>query len=447
MTSTVVPAGSYVLADGKSDSLEAHLGTCVGVTLCDRQAGVGGLIHLVLPRPGDPQSPWRPELYASTGLPLFIEKLRKSGAAKKRLVACVAGGGLTGPLTERDLTLDFGGRTADVVENILREEGIPIEKSEMGGYFGCRLKLDPKTWATEIQLFGIPADGVSEIPEAETPDPEEIEQSLEHVFPIPQIALRVMRMILDESSSIRDIADQIGSDQVLSARIIRYCNTPGMSGGRDIDSVDRAVMILGDRIVLRIAMAISIQDFFLAAKGGYSLCKGGLFKHSVETALVCKTLAETTGKASANLAYTAGLLHDLGKVVLDQHLVKQYPLFYQRVQEETKSLTTIEHDLFGLSHTEAGGMLAKQWFLPEKLGEVIERHHSPEEATLDPTLTCLVHIADVIMARFRTGLEVERIESGSVDFCLAKIDLYRKPLNSVLTDICAKVFTNREMLG
>jgi putative nucleotidyltransferase with HDIG domain len=220
-----------------------------------------------------------------------------------------------------------------------------------------------------------------------------------------------------------------------------------MSKGREIDSIDRAVMVLGNRYLLQIAMAISVKDFFAAAEGGYSLCKGGIFKHSVGTGDVSKILAEFTGKAPANLAYTAGILHDLGKVVLDQHMAAKYPLFYQRVQEGPGTITAIERDLFGVSHTEAGARLARRWSLPKRLEEVIERHHTPEEASLDAELTCLVHIADGIMSRFRMGLEIEVFESQSLKFSLSKVGLSRSKLYSALALISTKAFGNAKSLA
>jgi chemotaxis receptor (MCP) glutamine deamidase CheD len=132
-----VASGSYVVMEKTPQILEAHLGTCVGVTLCDRNANVGGLIHLLLPEPTGMQKDWQPALYATTGLPLFLQALSDAGASKDNLKAFVAGGALIGPLSEEDLDLNIGGRTTEIVEETLHREGIPVYKSETGGYFGC----------------------------------------------------------------------------------------------------------------------------------------------------------------------------------------------------------------------------------------------------------------------------------------------------------------------
>ena len=80
-----IASGSYVVSGKKKEILEAYLGTCVGVTLCDRKAEIGGLIHILLPEPTGVDKLWHPESYASTGLPLFIKALCDAGASKKRL--------------------------------------------------------------------------------------------------------------------------------------------------------------------------------------------------------------------------------------------------------------------------------------------------------------------------------------------------------------------------
>ena len=84
-----VPSGTYTVSQAKNLILEAYLGSCVGITILDREANVGGLIHLLLPEPTSKDSLWQPENNARTGLPLFIQALCDAGASKERLEACL----------------------------------------------------------------------------------------------------------------------------------------------------------------------------------------------------------------------------------------------------------------------------------------------------------------------------------------------------------------------
>ena len=151
MPTNLVRAGSYVISRKKQVVLRAILGTCIGVTLCDRLANVGGMIHLLLPEPTDITKPWHPEKYATTGLPIFIKALCEAGASRERMQAWIAGGALIDPVGEQDFVFDFGGRISEIVEEILHREGISIVAAETGGFFTCRLSLNLQTWESLIE--------------------------------------------------------------------------------------------------------------------------------------------------------------------------------------------------------------------------------------------------------------------------------------------------------
>ena len=149
--------GNYIVSEQKELVLEACLGSCVGVTICDKEAKVGGLIHLLLPERTGCSKKDKPELYAKTGPPIFIRALCKAGADKSRMEACVAGGSLIGLVSEIDLDLDIGGRTAEIAREILSSESIPVHQAETGGYLGYRLGLDLKSFNSSVQSIFLPA--------------------------------------------------------------------------------------------------------------------------------------------------------------------------------------------------------------------------------------------------------------------------------------------------
>jgi putative nucleotidyltransferase with HDIG domain len=419
---TIVASGAYVVGAGKGKILDAYLGSCVGVALYDRQARVGGLIHLLLPEPPSIDSPWEPEIYAATGLPLIIRELGQRGASKKNLEATVAGGALVGPLSKQDLTLDLGGRTADVVGKILRKEKIVIRKTEIGGYFSCRLSLNLETGKIEIDPIGI-AKASTGGTDFEKPGNLDLARVIRRVRPIPQIALKVIRMISEQDYQLGDVAQQIMQDQVLSAKVIRFCNSVYAGGRTRVDSIEKAMLIIGEKWLLQLIVKTSLEDFLSQPDGGYSLCKGGLFQHACGTAAMARELAQFTGLVAPDLAYTAGLLHDIGKVVLDQYMHTARPLFYRTIQKGDADLIRAESELFGVIHTEVGGQLAGQWSIPENLCAAIRYHHQPERATSGSELTHLVYLADLIMSRFMVGQEMEKLNTDAFVSRLHKVGL------------------------
>jgi putative nucleotidyltransferase with HDIG domain len=399
--------------------LNAYLGTCVAVALYDAEAGIGGLIHLLLPEPVSRAETCHPEKYASTGLPVFLKALYDAGASPERLKASIAGGALVGPLQNYDLELDIGGRTAERVMQFISDEKIQIEKSETGGFFTCCLSVNMQTWNCSIQSTGI--DKLKTNITFKTPNAKEISRAVRNLKPIPQIALKLLRMINEDLYEIDDLTEEIRKDQVISAKTLQLCNSAMFSNRKKIESLEHAVVMLGRHLLMKFVISASINGFFSQCGMGYSLCKGGIFHHAVSTAVVAEKLASLTGKISSSLAYTAGLLHDIGKVALDQYIYADFPLFYRQLNDEKQNLIEVEKNVFGIDHTEVGGDLAHSWSLPESLVETVRYHHMPENSVQHTELVHIVYLADLLMSRFNTSLELERINTEALSSRLKTI--------------------------
>ena len=416
-----VAAGSYYVDTQKPMVLEAYLGTCVGVALYDPVAGTGGLIHLLLPEPAGIEGAFQPEKYASTGFPPFLRTLYDTGASVENMKACIAGGALVGPLDDADLKLDIGGRTTEKVMQFIASEGIRVEKLETGGFFTCRLTLNMRTWECRIEPAGF--DKLSAGADIKIPETSEIRRSSQDLRPIPQIALKVLRMIHQGLYEIQSITEEIRKDQVISAKTLQLCNSVMFARRRKIESLEHALVMLGQQLLLKFVISASVNNFFNQAGMGYSLCKGGIYHHAVGTAAIAEKLADLTGKVEPPMAYTAGLLHDIGKVVLDQFINSGFPLFYRELNEEKKNFLEVEKQVLGTDHTEVGADLARNWSLPESLVETIQHHHKPEDAQQHNALVHIVHLADLLMSRFHSGLELERLETEALAARLEAVGL------------------------
>ena len=407
-----VAAGSYYVGNAKSLILNAYLGTCVGVALYDTEAGIGGLIHLLLPEPISQVETFQPGKYASLGFPIFLKALYDAGASPKKLKACIAGGALVGPLRNYDLDLDIGGRTVEHVMQFLADEKIKIEKSETGGFFTCCLSVNMQTWNCCIEPVSV--DKLKTNINFKIPKTNEISHTIRDLKPIPQVALKILRMINENLYEIDALTEQIRKDQVISARTLQLCNSAIFSNRKKIETLEHAVVMLGQRLLLKFVISASLNNFFSQCGMGYSLCKGGIYHHAISTATIAEKLAGLNGKISPPLAYTAGLLHDIGKVVLDQYIYAAFPLFYRQLNEEGKNLVEVEKNLLGIDHTEAGSELARSWSLPESLIETVTNHHEPENAVQNTELVHIVYLADLLMSRFNTSLELESLNTEAL---------------------------------
>ncbi len=433
-----VPAGAYRVSEKKNEILNAYLGTCVGLSLCDKKARVGGLIHILLPEPGGNDYLGKPVNYAITGLPIFIKELHKLGSEISRLEATLAGGALVGDISKADIELDIGGRTVEVTERILRNAGICIIRRETGGFFSCRLSLNLDTMESIIHpIYNMPVNQETEIIK---PDPKMIRDAINRIHSIPQMIFKILRIMREERYSFMDLADEVRQDQVISAKLLRLCNSAFFGRRIIADSIDRVLVMLGEKQLIRTIMSAAFEDFFTGNLRGYSQCKGGLFNHAIGTAMICENLARKSQCVAPDVAYTAGLLHDIGKVVLDQYMGSAYPFFYRKTQIENEKLVIAEREIFGISHDEVGAMLAEQWALPENLTDAIRNHHNPEKSEKDKALSSVVYLADLIMSRFLVGQELERLDAEYVKKSLCNIGLNRLKFPNVVETIPPHIF-------
>jgi putative nucleotidyltransferase with HDIG domain len=397
------------------------------------------MIHLLLPEPTDMANPWQPEKYATTGLPIFIKALLEAGASRGSMQASIAGGALIDPIGELDFILDIGGRISEIVEEILRREGISVVNTETGGFFACRLSLNLQTWESRIEpTYPVPA--IFEKIEFQRPGPDVLAKTIEEVRPIPQVALKIIRMINESGHGLREIAEEVRTDQVLSAKALRLCNSAFIGLRKKVDSIDQALIMIGEKQILRVVVSIAIESFFSNSRRGYSLCKGGLYYHALGVAIITEMLANFSGKTTASIAYTAGLLHDIGKVVLDQYMAPGFPFFYRRIHSDGVTLTDVEHEMLGLDHTEAGRKLAERWSLPKNLIDTISHHHKPEHGAPGSDLTHLVYLADLIMSRFMVGQELERLDTNGLNERMQTAGINPEQLSAIIDNIPLELF-------
>lgn len=419
---THVATGDFIIGSEKPLKLQALLSSCVGVALYDTKNRIGGLGHFLLPEPVSADHSTGIKKYASTGLPVFISDLVAKGADTGSLRAVIAGGAFSGCVSQQDINLDIGGRTVEIVKNILAETGIPIQVSETGGFFSCKIRLNLLTGETSIS----PAD----IPSAlHTLDPvpvnlNDIESSFKNIQPIPQVALKILRMLSENEFDFKDLAKEVKKDQIISAQVLKFCNSAVFGGRGKIDTISDALLIIGQNSLAKIISTIAVKNLVANSDRGYSLVQGGLYHHAIGVALLSEKLSEKTGAAFPFSAYTCGLLHDIGKVALDQFVASALPLFYRDNDEwQAANMISLENKHLGMNHVTAGQKLAAMWELPETISSVIEYHHTPEVADDPPKAVYIIALADILMHMFKADSKMVRPDMSPVNFLMEKLDM------------------------
>ncbi len=416
-----VPAGKFIVSKKENRKLVSHLGSCVCVVLIDEINEVGGMYHILLPAPSEDHISNLSHNFASIGMPKFIAEYIDIGGDLRSTKAIIGGGALLGSVSQVDLELDIGGRTSEMVSGILNQNNIPITESITGGYFACTMELNLSNLKYNVENIGHAHQSKKDL--IQMAQDIDVDTTITRLRPIPQVALKISRMLKSDDFSMKDIAKEIRNDQIISAKVIQLCNSSFMGLKSKVSSVDQALIFLGQKTLIKIVLQSSMELFYQDIEKGYSLTKGGLYYHAKATAIVAEQIAKITKKAETDVAYTAGLLHDIGKIVLDQYIAQVFPTFFDRVFNEKEDLLLVEENLLGIDHTVAGRRLAELWKLPENLQEAIENHHNPENSSNYSELTHIVYFADFLISRFNTGVEIDRLNTNNFNERLAAIGI------------------------
>ena len=208
---------------------------------------------------------------------------------------------------------------------------------------------------------------------------------------LPSAVSELMASFGDEEVDIAEIARKISRDQGLTARVLRVANSSFYGLQSKVGTINEAVVVLGFRAVRSMVMAVSMNGAFRVDQ-----CHGfdaaGYLRHGVGVGLAARALAPLAGQ-NGELAFTGGLLHDIGQLVLASNFSAQYSAVLDYRNKHDCLLVVAERDILGMDHAEVGGMLAATWHFPESLCQAVAEHHSPASALAD-SLANVVHIAD-----------------------------------------------------
>lgn len=233
-----------------------------------------------------------------------------------------------------------------------------------------------------------------------------IDEIIERVGTLPHLPttlLRLVNVVSDPGSSLNQIVETIRYDQVMTADVLRLCNSAYFGLSRTVESLDDAVRLLGTVKILQLVMAAHSRAILNRPQSGYGLPAGALWSHSVGVAIGAQILARPLRLGQVGLLFTAGLLHDVGKVALNEYVAREYAEIARRVHEEKISFCEAEQAVLGFTHPEVGGRLAESWCLPDNMIRCIRYHHSPDELEEPDPLIDAIHLSDSVCLAIGVG--------------------------------------------
>lgn len=253
---------------------------------------------------------------------------------------------------------------------------------------------------------------------------------------LPDTVVRVMQVSGDPKAAITDVAKVLVSDQALAARVLKLANSAFYGASRRIATVSDAVIILGLRTTRNLVMACGCQELLEHEVAGYGLPRGALLRHSLACAAAAQALAKRTKYRGTEEAFVAGLLHDIGKVVMNLYGRDQFLQVLIQAASGEITYADAERAVFSFDHAEAGAYLLERWNLPASLIAAVRYHHVPLEAPTDSPLPCLVHVADAVCMTLGIGLGLDGLAYTLQPEALARLGLTADDFEAVAAQTC-----------
>jgi putative nucleotidyltransferase with HDIG domain len=222
---------------------------------------------------------------------------------------------------------------------------------------------------------------------------------------LPEVMEEVLSTVASQNSSAKDLAAILAKDQAMCSRVLKLANSAFYAQNRRISNIGDAVVVLGFDEIVQLMLATSVFTAFNSNNLGNYLDLHGLWKHSMATAVMSKMIAERTGPhVESNLAYTAGLLHDVGKLVLINYFPADYAPVFEKLNEEDLFLYEAEELVLGFTHCDIAEWLFGKWDFPEKLITMITGHHGDvrDNNTMDMETFC-VRLANILCNQWEMG--------------------------------------------
>ncbi len=264
--------------------------------------------------------------------------------------------------------------------------------------------------------------------------------SIKELPPFPDAAMKILELSSYPETGIDDIVRVIQHDQAITSNCLKLCNSSYFGLVERVTSIKHAVVMLGTENIIKVVFtSCSKLPSYARALKGYNLQAGELWRHSVACALLSQILLQKSGqeKGSHEL-FTACLLHDIGKLIIDNYIADDFENILALMQDEEYGMVSAEKEFFGIDHAEVGGLIAREWNFPDPLVHAIENHHANIPADPKKDLAAwtgftnlVTHLGSIYASvDFRSGIIL-----GIDENLLAGFDFSRQDIDDAITTL------------
>jgi len=212
---------------------------------------------------------------------------------------------------------------------------------------------------------------------------------------LPTVALRVIDLTRNPKSQISDYAKVIETDPALAARILKMANGSFYGRSGNVANLQSALVLLGLREIRNLALSLAVFHTLPAQAGQVVFDRERFWTHSIACAYIAQMIAQELKLPDPDKYYVGGLLHDVGKIVLDHYFHDKFSDVLKFVTENGLSTVQAEEFVFGCNHSDIGEWLAAKWKFPPHVCDAIAGHHRPDAYSTDNLVPAVVHLADL----------------------------------------------------
>ena len=220
---------------------------------------------------------------------------------------------------------------------------------------------------------------------------------------MPQVASKVLELSSDPNTSAKQLQQVIADDQAMTGRILKIANSAMYSCSRKVKTLTEAIVMLGFNSIRSLVVTSAARNLYNTRKSRTGLKERLLWEHSIGSAFAARILATERSPGLAEEAFLSGLMHDIGKLVLNLRVPEQFDEIVQVVYNENRPFHITETELLGYDHTHVGAMLVNKWNLSPVMEFVILNHHNPEAMTADNPLLLYLDLANKLCKKLGIG--------------------------------------------
>ncbi len=276
---------------------------------------------------------------------------------------------------------------------------------------------------------------------------KELIKEIKNLKPIPAIVNQIIKAIDDPNCSASDIADIIKFDPSVTANLLKTCNSAYFALPNPVNSVQDAVSLLGMDQIIELVLMKSGAKVLSKKQKGYGLHEGIMWKHAVSSALISKAICKKTKLGNENIIFTATLLKDIGKTVLDRYVSDSFETIINLVQNKRHSFREAEKRVIGIDHGELGAMIATQWKFSPKMINIIRHHHLSDKSQQKNCDIAIVYLADCICMMMGLGIGEDGLSYRFHGDVIKNLNITHEDIAMIIADFTLEMQKVEELIN